>query len=513
MVGVVNPRLLLLAILFAVGAVTLVGDEPAEKESAPADKEPAQQYKRPVIISIHGMLTPMTERSFHRRLMDAKSRHADLVVIEIDSPGGYVDSSVEIADALLHVDWARTVAYVPHEAMSGAAIVSLGCDDIVIAPNAQYGDAGMIQLSLDDAGFRYAPEKARSALVSQVRTLAASKGRPPALAEAMVDMDLAVYRVRNKKTGAETFMSEAEINSAANSADLEKLKPIFEAREKHFLTLNGNQAVELQLAQALVKNREELKAHYRLDQDFFVLEHRGTDTAVLILNHPLVTGLIFVIGLVALYVEFSFPGTFVGGLIAGLCFAMFFWSRFLGGTAGWLEVILFIAGLTFIGMELFVIPGFGVSGVTGLVLIFISMVMASQTFFVPHTGEQLNTTLTQVGVVSGSGVMFLIAAALVSRYLGVIPVMKSLMLEVPTAESAPIDSGTKSTLAATVLSSVKVAIGEQGIADSPLRPAGKARFGDDFVDVVADGMFVDRGRLVRVVEVSGNRVVVREVET
>jgi len=81
------------------------------------------------------------------------------------------------------------------------------------------------------------------------------------------------------------------------------------------------------------------------------------DAAVTILNLPLITGLLFVIGLVALYVEFSAPGIGMGGLIAGLCFAIFFWSRFLGGTAGWLEVILFLAGVAFLAVELFVLPG------------------------------------------------------------------------------------------------------------------------------------------------------------
>jgi membrane-bound serine protease (ClpP class) len=277
--------------------------------------------------------------------------------------------------------------------------------------------------------------------------------------------------------------------------------------------VNGNRAVELKLSQGTASTHEDLKTRFQLPGEFIVLRHTGVDTAVLVLNHPLITGLIFVIGLVALYVEFSFPGTFVGGLIAGLCFAIFFWSRFLGGTAGWLEVILFIGGLTFICMELFVIPGIGIAGITGVLLLIASVVMASQSFVIPHNSRELNTTLTQVGIVGGSGVMFIIAAAIFSRYLGAIPVVKSLMLEVPQtslAGDAPVGTGL---LAASALSSVPVSIGEHGIADSPLRPAGKARFGDRFVDVVSDGVFIDREKPVRVVEIAGNRVVVREAES
>jgi membrane-bound serine protease (ClpP class) len=143
-----------------------------------------------------------------------------------------------------------------------------------------------------------------------------------------------------------------------------------------------------------------------------------------------------------------------------------------------------------------------------------SVVMASQSFVIPHNSRELDTTLTQVGIVGGSGVMFVIAAMIFSRYLGAIPVVKSLMLEVPQqsalAGDAPVGTGL---LATSVLSSVPVALGEHGIADSPLRPAGKARFGDRFIDVVSDGAFIDREKPVRVIEIAGNRVVVREAES
>jgi membrane-bound serine protease (ClpP class) len=220
-----------------------------------------------------------------------------------------------------------------------------------------------------------------------------------------------------------------------------------------------------------------------------------------------------VIGLVALYIEFSFPGTFVGGLIAGLCFSIFFWSRFLGGTAGWLEVILFVAGLTFIGMELFVIPGFGITGITGILLLITSIIMASQTFLIPHNSRELNTTLTQVGILGGSGLLFLLAAAIVSRYLGVVPVFSALVLEFQgpiNAEQAGAPDA-KSQLA--TASGFPVKVGEEGVADSLLRPAGKARFGDHYIDVITNGGFVDRGQPVRIIEISGNRVVVRPMDT
>ena len=101
-----------------------------------------------------------------------------------------------------------------------------------------------------------------------------------------------------------------------------------------------------------------------------------------------VTGLLFVVGLVALYVEVSTPGLGLGGLVSLLCFALFFWSRFLGGTAEVLEIVLFLTGVAFLAVEIFVLPGFGVAGITGLLLMLAGVLMASQTFLIPETKRE-----------------------------------------------------------------------------------------------------------------------------
>jgi membrane-bound serine protease (ClpP class) len=480
--------------------------------SVAQDRQPDRRFTNGVLIRFAGPISPLLERSFFRKLNSAQRQEADLVIVEIDSPGGFLGASLNIADRLRKLDWAHTVAFIPREALSGAAIVALACDEIVMDPDARFGDAGPI-FQGKDALFRHAPEKIRSDLARRVRDLATDGGRPPALAEAMVDMDLVVYRVRNKQTGEESFLSEQELESVDNPDDWELGKPVLESREDHFLTVNGQRAVELRLAEANVQTREELVERFGLPDELIVLEPTGVDTAVTILNLPIVTGVLFVIGLIALYLEFSAPGIGMGGLVAGLCFAIFFWSRFLGGTAGWLEVILFGAGLAFLAVELFVIPGFGIAGFSGLTLIVISIVMASQHFLIPSTARQLSMSMNSIIVLATSGLVFLIAAVALSRYFKVMPVVSWLVLEAPSA-TAPEEKLTpegKSHPPAGSSHGFPVDVGDWGVADSPLRPAGKVRFGEEYVDVVTDGSFVDQGHQVRVIEISGNRVVVREV--
>ena len=468
-------------------------------------------FQRAALIRFEGMVSPISQAYLFRKLDKARRSGCDVVIVEIDSPGGFVHSTKEIAERLRTIDWAETVAYIPREALSGAAILALGCEEIVMAPEARFGDAGPI-FQGDDALFRYVPEKYRTDLVRLVRDMAAERGRPPALAEAMVDMNVVVYRVAHRDTGETGYLSDHELESLDDPAEWEKGPLVQESREGLFLEVNGTRAAELGLADATVADRDDLINRYQPADHVLVLESTGVDTAVMILNYPLVTGLLFVIGLIALYIEFSAPGISVGGLVSLLCFSLFFWSRFLGGTSGWLEVILFGCGIIFLAVELFVIPGFGAAGITGILLMLAGVMMASQDFVVPHSGLELKALTTTLLVMVGAGCAFLVAAVWVTKHFGGIPVLNRLALKPPAAEEAEGAAGAKDGKTAATAGGATLHVGDWGVADSPLRPAGKARFGDDFFDVITDGSFVERGRQVRVLSITGNRIVVREIE-
>ena len=495
---------------FAVSLVMMSWNA-AELPAQEAVAEPEREFKQGVLIRFEGPVTPLLEHYIYRKLDVARDRGADLIIIEIDSPGGFLVTSENLADHFLQLDWAHTVAFVPEQALSGAAIAALGCDEIVMAPTAHLGDAGAI-IEGEDSQFRYAQEKIRSVLALKVRDLAEQTGRPPALAEAMVDMDLVVYRVRNENDGTETFLTDDEIESDEDPDRWVKLQPVHESREKHFLTVNGERAVELQLAEGMASSRDDIKRRYGLENELIILEPSGLDTTIFILNLPIIAGLILVVGLIALYVEFSAPGLGVGGVVAAICFLLFFWSKFLGGTAVWLEVLLFLLGVVFIFVEIFITPGFGIAGITGMLLMVSGLLMAGQHFVLPTTTRELNTSLQGLVVLVGAGFAFIAGAFAVSHYFGAIPVLSWLALELPEAreEQASADGEEKPQSAQTT--NFPVAVGDWGVAESPLRPAGKVMFGDAYVDVVTDGSFVDVGQQVRVIDIGGNRVVVRAID-
>ena len=201
----------------------------------------------------------------------------------------------------------------------------------------------------------------------------------------------------------------------------------------------------------------------------------------------------------------------VGGLIAGLCALLFFWSHFLGGTAGWLEVTLFVAGIGFIAAEVFVIPGFGVAGITGLMLTFASVVLASQDFVVPTTATDWNQLFTTVLVTTVVGICFLIAAFFITRNLGNIPIFKGIILDSDLGRETQ-EVGLSDDKAPASPTHNGVSIGDWGVADSPLRPAGRVKINGRVVDVVSDGSFVDRDSSIRVIKIHGNVITVAEAE-
>jgi membrane-bound serine protease (ClpP class) len=480
-------------------------EPPAERNPEPAE---AVRPRDVVLIEFHGMISSISEQYLYRKLDEAQALGADVLIIEIDSPGGEVDATLRIGRRLADIQWARTVAYIPNEALSGAALFALGCDEIVMAPRAVIGDAAPIFMD-ESFVFRYVDDKYRSNLALKVRDLAADKRRPPALAEAMIDDELVVFESTHRDTGETRFMSQAEIDSSDDPAAWQNPRPVLETRANRFLEVNGERAVELTLAQGIARDRNELRRRYEPIEKWVELETNQVDRAIVILNSPWITGVLFVIGLIALYIEFASPGLGIGGLIALLCFSLFFWSRFLGGTAEWFEVMLFVGGLALILVEIFVIPGFGLWGGTGIMLMLASLVLASQPFFLPRNKQDLQALTQSMAVVLASMVVFIGLAGWLTRRIGQVPIFRQLLLQ-PQAEAVEGNNGS-ARLDTTVLAGCVVRVGDRGLSESPLRPAGRIRLGEAYVDVVSDGSYIDAGQLVQVVDVRGNRIVVRQV--
>ena len=506
---------LLLSIGLVLGAVP--APIPSAAQDAAADPETAKVAKpaerSAVIIPLYEDINPLSGALLKRKFAEAVDSDVDVIILDIHSPGGLVYVTFELMDMILDAKDVETVAFIQKDAISGAALIALACDKIIMLPGARMGDAGEIVMGADGA-FRYTEAKSRSVLAQKVRDTARATGRPLALAEKMTDKDMVVFRAVHKTDGTVRYISDKEWESMENTDEWEQGKPIREAGKEMFFTVNGARAVELGMADQTVENETELAEVLGVKTPVPVMERTGVDTAIMILNSGFVTFLLLVIGMVALVIELGAPGIGIGGLTSLLCFGLFFWSRFLGGTAGWLEVTLFVLGLIFIGMEIFVIPGFGVAGVGGLGLMLGSLVMASRRFLVPGSTEELASLGWDLATVLGAFVGFMIAMLILANYIGDIPGLGRLTLK-PQVAMVGADAGPGEHADADAVALLpgwqRVSVGDVGTATSPLRPGGKMMVDDYSVDVVTEGDFVDNGTSVKVIAKQGTRIVVRPV--
>ncbi|MFO1063414.1 MAG: NfeD family protein [Pirellulales bacterium] len=485
-------------------------DEAAGKaDEKTSDVVLARKYGKALIIDVRGPIFGSLRAYIENRLEYARRSEIDLIILRITSPGGDMVDSLELAKQFSEIDWATIIAFVPDEAISGAAILSLGCERIYMQPRAALGDAGPIRFH--GGLFEHAEEKIVSYLSNELRILAESRNRPPAVAAAMADRQLKVYEVSNKQTGAKTYMSDTDLASKNNAAEFEKGVEIPEAGQNRFLTVAGPRAQELQLCEGLFDSERQLLAALQFES---INETRQTwvDQTVYILNRPLVTGFLLIVGLIALYIEFAAPGISIAGLISLSCFIIFFWSHALGGTSGWLEILVFSLGLGCLAMELFVFPGFGVFGISGILLVVVSLVMAAQDFVVPESTVQWTTLRNNLLLVLGSVVGVTAVLMVQLMYFDSIPGLNRFKLAAPESDVIEGSSSTYTSLTGGSSERFELPIvGEQGLADSVLRPSGKVRFNGRLIDVVTEGDYIDPGTAVEVIKREGNRIVVRKL--
>jgi membrane-bound serine protease (ClpP class) len=349
-------------------------------------------------------------------------------------------------------------------------------------------------------------EGVRASLATKAALLAREKGHPEAVAVAMIDPGAEIVEARDAETGASKLLLRPQAE-----ADPRRYQIIQTRKEAgSLLTVRADDAPSYGLGQ-VVNHDEELKGLYGLRGQAIRIDGPSwVDSLVTILTEPYVSWLLLFIGGFMLVIEFKLPGIGLPAVIAAVAFLLFFWSHYLSGTADQLEIILFLIGLVCLALELFVFPGFGIFGMSGILLMLCSIVLASHTFVWPthdYEYQELGHTLLQVTamLIAVGG-----CAMVLARYFPSLPLLNRLILKPePWTSVEPDDSAARP--ATEGYESLSFLIGETGRTTSPLRPTGKAQFGGLLIDVTADGAYVEADSLVEVVDVQGPRVVVKPV--
>lgn len=417
------------------------------------------------VVPIEGVID-LGLAPFVERVLDAATRDgAGAVVLEINTFGGRVDAAVIIRDALLRAP-VRTVAFVNKRAISAGALIALACEKIVMADGGTIGAATPVEMGAPGGPAKPVAEKTVSYMRKEFRATAESRKRPPLVAEAMVDPDVEIRGVIAKGK---------------------------------LLTLTTDEALKLKVADFRADTLEAvLKALDIKDADVRRPAPTWAETVVRFLTNPIVSSLLMTVGLLGIIVELRTPGFGAPGILGITSLGLFFWGHWLVRLAGWEELLLVALGLILLAVEIFVIPGFGVTGALGLVLI-----LTGLGFSIVGAGATWDTLGWAVGRVAISALLAIAAAVAVLRVLPRLPMGRRLVLatELPAASgyaSAP--EGDRHWL------------GRRGTTTSPLRPAGIATFEGERVDVVSEGEFIEVGRAIVVIRVDGNRIVVRPAD-
>ena len=437
--------MVLIAIAGTLGALAVPGT--VQNEST--------VYRVPVTGEIELGLAPYIQRA----VKEAAEVGAAALILDIDTPGGRVDAAEIISDALTDSE-VPVYSLVNRRAYSAGALIALSTSRIYMRPASVIGAATPV----DGTGTK-APEKIVSAMRSQMRTLAESNGLEPEVAAAMVDEDI-------------------EIDGVVESGKL--------------LTLTTEEAVEIGYAEAIED----------LDALLVELGHEGATVVTLELNwaerlvrffsSSLVSPFLLSLGFLGLLIEIRTPTFGLAGTMGLISLGLFFGSNMIVGLAGLEDVLIVGAGLVLLGIEAFIVPGFGIFGVAGIVAILTGLYM-SLPGNIPTTPD-----FTRAGWVLTSSILLLIASAW--ALIRTLPSSSRLaesgiFLPAKTASAIGYES-------AEVRSDL---VGKHGTAITDLRPAGTALIGDERIDVVSESEWISAGTPVKVLSAEGYRHIVRSV--
>ena len=443
-----NRRRRIVAFSLVAGLGALTAAVPAFQSGA--------VYRVPVTGIIELGLAPYIERS----LAEAYETGAVAVVLDMDTPGGRVDAAQRIADALSDSE-VPVYTLVNRRAFSAGALIALATDGVYMRPGSVIGAATPV-----DGSGQKASEKIVSAMRSEMRALAEARDLDPEVAEAMVDEDVSIPEVVEAgKLLTLTTEEAVSIGYAQETEDLDAL-----------LSELGYGAAEV-----------------------VTTEVNWAEQIVRFFSHPVVAPFLLSLGFLGLIAEIKTPSFGMAGAAGVLSLGMFFGSHLIVGLAGMEDLLVFGAGLLLLGVEIVIIPGFGLFGLAGILAVLGGLYM-SMLGSIPTVPD-----FTRAGMVLTTSALIVIVTAwvLIRTLPGNSRLARSgIFLMQRTDRSIGYESAPSRT----------ELVGRLGTAITDLRPSGTALFEDERIDVVSESEWIKVGTPVKVISAEGYRHIVRAVE-
>jgi membrane-bound serine protease (ClpP class) len=392
-----------------------------------------------------------------RVISEAEKNNAVAIIFKINTFGGRVDAATQIKDAILSSK-IKTVAFINNRAISAGALIALSCQTIVMAPGSNMGAATVV----DQTGQKVS-EKYQSYMRSEMRSTAERNGRNTEIAQAMVDERIV-------------------IPGLTDSTQL--------------VTLTSEEALKYKMTDTILTKIEQVLEYIgHKDAELVKVTTNWAEDVVRFLNNPIISSILIMIGFFGLLSEIKTPGWGLPGTAGLIALALFFGSSYILQLASLVEILMFLAGVILLLVEIFVIPGFGFAGISGIILVLLSIFLSligSDPFINP---DSISIAIIQLAfaIVAALVLIFLLA-----KYLPKSDIFSRLVLsEEEKAEDGYVSVTEEQDL-----------LHKKGIAITILRPVGIAEIDGKRVEVVSDGEFIQPGTEIRVIKVEGMKVIV-----
>ncbi len=414
-------------------------------------------------LNIDAEIDPRMSRYIKLGLAEATAGNYDVVMIEMDTYGGLVTDAKDIVELLLDFEKPLYV-WINKDAASAGALISIACDSIYMAPGASIGAATVVTEQGEEA-----PDKYQSYMRATMRTTAEQTGRDPAIAEAMVDQTIEIKGV-TEKGKVLTFTTSEAIEHGFCEGEMKSIEAI------------------------LAQN---IKGDYEIDE--FSLGF--IDKIVAVFLNPYLSGVLLMIIIGGIYFELQTPGVGFPILASITAATLYFVPYYLTGLAANWELVLFIVGLLLIVLEVAVIPGFGVAGITGFTFTFSALVLV-----------MLNNDMFDFTLVPTKAIMTAFITTMTAFIASILMVFwggfqfassnafKRMALMNTQNKSDGYSIGFKESM-----------IGQHGMVHSVLRPGGKVMINNTLYDSLTRGSYLDKGTEITVIAEEGNALVVKKV--
>jgi len=415
------------------------------------------------VLKIRDEINPSMSRYVQLALEEATRKQADLIVIDMDTYGGAVTDADKIRMALLESK-IPVFVFINKNAASAGALISIACDSIYMAPGSTLGASTVVNQEGEAVSDKY-----QSYMRSKMRATAEATGRDPKIAEQMVGVnigDTGTYKVGK------------------------------------VLSLSTSEAIKLHFCEAEVSSIDEILKRNKITKyEFIDYKLSNAEQVVAFFLNPYLRGILILLIMAGLYFELQSPGLIFPILLSVVAGLLYFIPSYLSGLAANWEILLFLAGILLLGLELFVIPGFGITGILGILFSVSGMVlvMLDNDFFdfsmVSGFAIAQAFAIVLVGVVGGFVLIFLGGTKLVeSRYFKKITLQKSFQ----TSE------GYTSNFNKTPM------LGKTGIAYTVLRPSGKIDINGEIYDAYTRGDFIEQGDEIEIIDDSSSILKVKK---